>query len=1009
MLRIPALPTGTITFLFTDIEGSTRLWERAPEAMSPALARHEQILREAVTAHHGHVFKTMGDAFCVAFPTAPEALKAAVAAQSALAAESWTAFSPNFESLRVRMALHTGAAEERDGDYFGPALNRAARLMAAGHGGQVLLSLATQELVRDDLSAGVMLRDMGDRRLKDLRRPEHVFQLLAVGLPSDFPPLSTLDARPNNLPIQLSSFVGREREMVDVKRLLTTSRLVTLTGVGGTGKTRLALQVAADVIDDYDHGVWFVDLAPIHDSALVAQTLAGALGVRESPGRAIEETLAELLRSQRLLVVLDNCEHVIESCAALADRLLHASPGLRIVATSREALAIGGEFVWPVPPLQAPDPARLVSSTDIAEQLSQYDAVRLFIDRSVAVRPEFSVTNANAPAVAEVCHRLDGIPLAIELAAARVKVLSPEQIAERLDERFRLLTGGSRTALPRQQTLRAAIDWSYDLLDRGEQVLFGRLAVFRGGWTLKAAEAVCGGNGVGEVEVLDQLSRLVDKSLVVAAVEGGGSARYRCLESVRQFAREKLAASGDERRLTAAHLGYFVDLTELAEPDLVGSDQAGAMDLLEAEHDNLRAAVDEAVAGALAGPGLLFGRVLWRFWWTRGYWVEGVARLGAILSLPGGDATSRATCLNALGALERDGGETELALTHHNEALALFSQLDDSRGMAAALNNLGILAREKGDYAEARALFERSLAIFRGLDDPWRTANALLNLGNLAFSQGDYPDARVKYGEALESFRVCDNDLGAANVLSNLGLVAVEQGDFAEARSLHERGLAIRRACDDTVGTAVSLGNLGELFASQGDYMAARPLIEEAIGLHRAQGYRLALSACLRELGCVMEGLADLEAAGTLHDESLTISREIGDRRGAGRALLGLSRVALGRSDWALAASQLAQSAALSRELDDKQAMMECLECLGWLEARRGRAEPATVALGSAAAIKQRLGIAKFTHADELQHAATAAACRAALGEAAFEAAWSLGTTLSLDEALPLVSGNETD
>ena len=521
-------PTGTVTFLFTDIQGSTSLWESDPDAVRPALARHDQIVRQAITQHSGYVFKTVGDAFCAAFPTAPEALQAAHMAQLALTDETWQTET----ALRVRMALHMGNAEERDGDYFGPPLNRVARLMAAGHGGQTLLSAATQELTRDALPSSASLLDLGPHRLKDLGRPETVFQLLHPSLPAEFPPLSSLDnpSLPNNLPQQVTSFIGREAQVAQVKALLTKTRLLTLTGAGGSGKSRLSLQVAADPLDGEGDGVWLVELAGLSDPALVPQAVTGVLGVQEAAGKTVQQALVDWLKPKRLLLILDNCEHLVAACATLAADLLRNCPNIHILASSREPLAVAGEQTYRVPSLSLPDPKQ----AQTVEGLSQYEAVRLFIERAQAVQPSFSVTDASASAVAQVCFHLDGIPLAIELAAARVRSLSAEEINARLDNRFRLLTGGLRVALPRQQTLRALIDWSYDLLTETEKSLLRRLSVFAGGWTLEAAEVVCAGEPVEDFEVLDLLTALVDKSLVVAEPAGDGT-RYRLLETIRQY------------------------------------------------------------------------------------------------------------------------------------------------------------------------------------------------------------------------------------------------------------------------------------------------------------------------------------------------------------------------------------------------------------------------------------------------------------------------------------------
>jgi predicted ATPase/class 3 adenylate cyclase len=557
------LPTGTVTFLFTDIEGSTRLWEQHPEAMGAAVARHDALAAAVIAPHRGVLVKSRGegDSLFAVFAQASDALAAASALQQAVLAEPWPAETP----LRVRIALHTAAAELRDGDYYGLGVNRCARLRAVAHGGQVLFSSPTYDRVRDHLPEGAALRDLGSHRLKDLQQPEQLFQLLHPALPADFPPLRSLAAFAHNLPVQLTRFIGREREMADVKRLLAASHLLTLTGSGGCGKTRLALQVAADLLEEYTDGVWLVELAALTDPALVAQTVVSALGAREEPSRTPAQTLLEYLRPKHLLLVLDNCEHLLAACAQLADTSLRSCPNLRVLASSREGLGVAGEQTYRVPSLSVPDAEHLPS----LERLQEFEAVQLFAARAALSQPTFAVTAANARAVVQVCRRLDGIPLAIELAAARVKALPVEKVAERLDDRFRLLTGGSRTALPRQQTLRALIDWSYDLLTETERKLLRRLSVFAGGWTLEAAEAVCSGDGLDEWEVLDLVTTLVDKSLVQYEA-GEGEARYRLLETVRQYARDRLLESGEADVARGRQLDWCLALAERAEPKLRG-------------------------------------------------------------------------------------------------------------------------------------------------------------------------------------------------------------------------------------------------------------------------------------------------------------------------------------------------------------------------------------------------------------------------------------------------------
>jgi predicted ATPase/class 3 adenylate cyclase len=843
---MPNLPTGTITFLFTDIEGSTELWEEHPEAMRLALARHDALLRIAIEQYDGHVFKTIGDAFCAAFHTAPDALNAALSAQQALIFER----GPESAALRVRMALHTGAAEVRDNDYFGQPLNRVARLLSAGYGGQVLLSDVAHDLTRDTLPVGVALHSLGEHRLRDLSRPESVFQLQHADLPTQFPPLKSLDnpALPNNLPLQLNSFVGREEEMETIETLLSKTRLLTLTGSGGSGKSRLSLQVAAEVLEQYQDGVWLVELAPLADPALVPQTVAQVLGITEQAGKSYIQILTESLKSKHLLLLLDNCEHVLSASAQLSEALLRTCPHVKILASSREGLGIGGELSYRVPSLSLPD----LKQKATIESVRQYEAVRLFIERALCHLPAFAVTNRNAPALASVCHRLDGIPLAIELAAARVRSLTVEEIDTRLDNRFRLLTGGSKTALPRQQTLRALIDWSYDLLNAQEKALLVRLSVFAGGWTLDSAEQVgtgasAGGESIQGWEILDLLTSLSDKSLVLAETSGA-STRYRLLETVRQYAREKLAASGAGEATGERHRDFFLALTEETQPKLLGSEQAHWFSVLEEEHDNLRAALTfclETSEGA--EKGLRIGAALQQFWWTYGYLSEGRAQLAALLSHSGAQRRNKAR--------------------------------------ADALNAAGNLAQMQGDYADARALFEASLGIRRELGDKQGIAGSLNNLGTLAFDQGDYASAPTLYEEALALNREVGNRAWEAINLNNLGNLANTLCDDMSARALHEQSLAIRRELGDQQGIAGSLNNLGVAAENLSDYVLARTLHEESLGIRRELGDKWGIAHSLTNLGNLAKRQGDYVLARTLHEESLGLRRELGDKRGIAESL----------------------------------------------------------------------------------------------------------------------------
>jgi predicted ATPase/class 3 adenylate cyclase len=819
---MPDLPTGTVTFLFTDIEGSTRLWEQHPEAMRAALARHDLLLREAIEAHDGHVFKTMGDQFCAAFAAAPEALTAALVAQRALQAELWIETGP----LRVRMALHTGAAQQRDADYFGPPLNRVARLLVVGHGGQILLSATIEGLVRVALPASAGLRALGAHRLKDLQQPEHLFQLLHPDLPADFPPLRSLSAFSHNLPVQLTRFIGREQEIAAVKRLLTTTHLLTFTGSGGCGKTRLALQVAADLVDEYADGVWLVELAALADPALVPQTVATVLGVQEQPSRPLAQALIEDLRPKSLLLVLDNCEHLLTATAQLAETLLRACPDLRILASSREGLNIAGETTYRLPSLGVPDLGRLSSTlagADLVSALSHYEAVQLFSDRAAAVVPSFAMTAQNAPGVAQVCHRLDGIPLAIELAAARVRVLSVEQLASRLDDRFRLLTGGSRTALPRQQTLRALIDWSYDLLSEAERALLRRLSVFAGGWTLEAAEAVCSDFGfrildfgldptrskasdpptppplpaiqnpkskIQNEDVLDLLTGLVDKSLATME-EREQEVRYRLLETVRQYARDRLLEAGESEAVRERHLGFFLAWAEREDPD-----PTARADRLAEEHDNFRAALEWCRAqpgGATSGLRLM--NALWWSWMGQSHIREGHEYLTEFLSRPevAEPTFERARALNAAGFLATKLGYRAEARTLLEQSIQIARGLGREPFLGGALNNLGDVASDTGDHVLARQCYEESLAIRRKRGDQWGIAWSLIHLGRLARLEGNYEGASALDQESLALFRETGDAGSVAWACCERGKLCQAQDDFGAARACYAEALSIGR------------------------------------------------------------------------------------------------------------------------------------------------------------------------------------------------------------------------
>jgi predicted ATPase/class 3 adenylate cyclase len=856
------LPTGTVTFLFTDLEGSTVLLEAHPAAYRAAVRRHHDLLRGAVEAHGGVVFETVGDAVYAAFARPSDAAAAALAGQCALQGEPWGETGP----LRVRMGVHLGEVERQGGHYFGAPLYRCARLMATAHGGQTVLSAAAAELVRGALPVGASLRDLGEHRLKDLATPEHVFQLGHCGLPAEFPPLRTLDARPHNLPLQLNSFLGRERELAEVARLLGTARLLTLTGSGGTGKTRLALQAAAAALDAYPDGVWLVELAALADPALVPRAAAAAVGVREEPGRPLLATLVDALRPRRLLLVLDNCEHLLDACARLAEALLRACPDLRLLVTSRAALRLAGEHEFPVPPLTLP-PRRAAAgerSPDPAA-LARAEAVALFVERARAGAPAFALTAENGAAVAEICRRLDGLPLAVELAAARVKLLPPAVLLARLGRRLALLRGGPRDAPARHQTLRATLDWSHALLDADARRLFARLAVFVGGCTLEAAEAVCAPPGVPALDVLEGLAALAEGSLVPPAGQTGragaagdpgaseappAGARFVLLETVREYAAERLAAGGEHLPLRRAHAEYFGALAREAESGLRGAEQAAWLDRLEADHDNLREALrwwtEQAAAGDLrsAAAGLELAGALWRFWQVRGYLSEGWRRLGELLELTAPLAAGAPGPPGPVAPGDPGAPAAPAALSRRYRA-----------ARAEAAFGASVLAGYLGDGAPGRALMEESLALWRAAGDEEGVAWALQNLGMFDISSGDFAAARTHLAQSAALFRRHRHPAGLAWALMATGLGRIEQGDAPAARAALEESVALFREVGDRRGLALALAWRGTAAAEQGQDAAARADYREGLAIMRTLGGR-------PDLIWMLEGCAGLAATG---------------------------------------------------------------------------------------------------------------------------------------------------
>ena len=825
-----------------------------PDAMPTLLARHHEILNQSIQAHNGYIFQIIGDAFCAAFHSASDALNAALESQRALHNETW---SP--APIRVRMGIHTGTAhpinDALQAGYSGYAtLALTQRVMSAGHGGQILLSSVTRELVRDTLLTDSNLLDLGEKRLKDLLRPERLYQLNASGLPTTFPPLKTLDLFPNNLPIQLTTFIGRENEIAEVKQELNQHRFVTLTGSGGTGKTRLTLQVAAELLDHFAHGVWFVELAALTDPELIPQTILSAIGISEQQGKTPLEILKEYLHEKKSLIVLDNCEHLIEASANVTNTLLNAAPNLKVLASSREALGVKGELSYPVPSLSLPDPKHL----PVIEQLSQYEAVRLFIDRASLVSPHFDVNKENAPAIAQICYRLDGIPLAIELAAARVKMMSVEQISKRLDDRFRLLTGGARTALPRQQTLRALIDWSYDILTENERLLLRRLSVFAGGWTLEAAEEVCVGNEIESYEILDLLTQLVNKSLVVVIEHSqSGETRYRMLETVRQYAREKLLEAGESEILRDRHLAYFVKLTKQAEPELFHSNQVFWLNKLDDELDNLRLALDWALATDVAA-GLQLMVTSQLYWDARSDFREVESWLAQFLDRYSNADSLRARGLLIYGQAVGLGGDFGAACKLGEQSLELSRAISDKQMEAFSLWSLGMLIAIQGDNARGIPILEQSLALYQSLGDKFGQATVL---AWMSLNNNDLDHSKAHLFESLRLYRELGHLSGIAICLNELAHRAIWGGDFSSPVLWLEEARELHRQLGNTLREADALSYYGLLAYWQGDYKQARASYEESAKLYDKVGHLLNVSWSRVDIAYVVLRQGDYQEA----------------------------------------------------------------------------------------------------------------------------------------------------
>ena len=864
-----SLPTGTLTFLFTDIEGSTRLMQELGDRYVQAQVDHHAILREAFRSKAGRELRTEGDSFFCVFESALDACGAAAQAQKGFTTHEW----PSGIAMRVRIGLHTGEAPLVGEEYIGLDVHHAARVAAAAHGGEVVISDTTRTLVEQALPPGLSLRDLGVHRLKDLARPERLYQLVVAGAPDEFPALRTLDAIPNNLPTQLTSFVGRDADVAEAKALLATNRLLTLTGPGGIGKTRLSLQLAADVASTFADGVYFVPLSAVTDADLIPSAIAQSMGLPVSGNRRPMDVLQDHVREKRSLLVLDNLEQLLPKAGTVVSELLHQAPELKVVASSRAPLHIYGEQELAVQPLRLPD----LKGAQTPAALSQYEAVRLFIDRAVAAKHDFRVTNENAPAIAGICEHVDGLPLAIELAAARVKLFSPQALLTRLETSTSVLAGGARDLPSRQQTLRGAIAWSHDLLDEPQRRLFARFSVFARGANLAQAEVVCGPESDLGVDVLTGLDELADQSLL-RRLPDFDEPRLLMLQVIREFALEQLQASGEADAIRDRHAAAYQALAEAAAPHLFGAEQKRWLDRLEMDHDNFRAAFDWAQSTGDARRAMSLGAAFWRFWQMRGHLREGRARLDSILAMRGtGELKAeKAGALEAAGGIAYWQGDMDAAQVFYDECLELARESGDPRAVANALYNDSFPPNiSRADIPKGRALLEESLPIFRQLGDQAGIARCLWALGQLYFSLGLLPEAEATLDEAIHLFADQGDRFGEGWALFVRAMLALKMDDVPKADATGTAALKIFAAADDVTGEVMVLDSLGEVARRQGHPLRAARLTGASIAHEVTSGTGLSTLVSTREGWRVPAALSDAEAAARAEGQAMTIEQAV--------------------------------------------------------------------------------------------------------------------------------------
>ena len=819
-----ALPTGTLTFLFTDIEGSTLLVQEFGDGYIELIEAHDQLVRSAIESNRGIVVKVDGDSFFAVFADASDALEAIRQAQVDLAAHEW----PESGEVRVRMGLHTGVGTLGGADYVGLDVHRAARISDAAHGGQAVLSETTAILVERSLPTGVSIRDLGKHRLKDLADPESIYQLVIAELPDEFPELRTLDAIPNNLPLQVTSFVGRSTELGEALRLLGENRILTLLGPGGTGKTRLSLQVAAEAADGYADGVFFVGLSPVSDTDVVPSTILASLGLQASTkDQSPRERLLDQIGGKTLLLLLDNFEHLLDAAPLVAD-MLRASPRSKFLVTSRAPLRISGEQEMPVPPLQ------IAERVESVEALMEVEAVKLFIERALAVRPDFELTDENASAVNRLVFRLDGLPLAIELVASRVRLFSVETILERLDSV--MLSSGSVDLPERQRTIRGAIDWSYELLSEGEKRLFAELSVFSGGARIEQIETVCDMAGAPGEELFEALSVLVDHSLVQQSTSGPDS-RFRMLHVIREFASEHLEMSDEAHDVHQRHLVGYTEFVEGVAPELMKKDRKQWLDALEIDHDNIRSAIEWAIDHD-TDYALRLVAASWRFWQARSYLHEARQRADAAIALEGGELLHRTEAMEALGGILWWQGAMDDCLRVYKETLDLARELGDAKVLARALYNLSLpVAYHSTDPVRSNELLDEAEKIYSELGD----AGGLGDIewgrgGSSAYGAGDLVTAREHMLRSVDHYREAGNEFGLGWGLFQVGDLTRKMGDHAGGWPYLSEGLQLFAEQRDGPAVGIFLASMAGISIELGDETRAMRLAGAFHGLRISSG-----------------------------------------------------------------------------------------------------------------------------------------------------------------------------